>query len=221
MKIFLLENETDLSKAICRMLEKNNFFVTSTNSGYDAMTYIINSQFDLYVLDTNAQGFSYLEVLKQIRTIKKCNSPVLIISDILNIEDISKAYDFGCNDYIKKPFELEELLLHINYHVKTTYKHDTDNKIELKDGFVFDLKEQALYCNSNEVILTTKERLLLTLLINYIGKTVTFEMIHEYVWNNKEMEPVSMRSMVHKLQKKLNSNIITNIRAVGYKLSLR
>ncbi len=219
MKIFLLENETDLNKIICNMLEKNNFFVTTANNGYDAMTCILNSQFDLYVLDTNTQGFSYLEILNQIRIIKKCNAPILIISDIQNISDISKAYEFGCSDYIKKPFELEELLLHINYHIKTIYKNDAyKNEIELKNGFTFNLKEQALYCNSNEVTLTTKERLLLTLLINYIGKTVTFEMIHEYVWNNKEMEPVSMRSMVHKLQKKLNGNIITNIRAVGYKL---
>ncbi|WP_044419198.1 response regulator transcription factor [Halarcobacter anaerophilus] len=218
MKIFLLEDDFSLNRLICNVLEQKGFFVTSVDDGYDAMTYILNNKYDLYILDINVPGFSGHEVLEEIRKIDK-SLPVIIVSAQLDIDNISKAYDLGCNDYLKKPFELEELLLHIKYHIKTLYKNDIDKDIiDLGYGFSFDLKDQTLYKHEHEIILTQKEKLLLTLFIHNLDKTVSSEMIHEYVWDNKEMEAVSMRSMIHKLQKKLKSGMIVNIRGVGYKL---
>lgn len=218
MKIFLLEDDFSLNRLICTALQQKGFFVTSVEDGYDAMTHILNNKYDLYILDINVPGFSGHEVLEEIRKINK-TLPVIIVSAQLDIDNISKAYDLGCNDYLKKPFELEELLLHIKYHIKTLYKNDIDEDIiDLGYGFSFDLKDQNLYKHNHEIILTQKEKLLLTLFINNIDKTVSSEMIHEYVWDNKEMESVSMRSMIHKLQKKLKSGMIVNIRGVGYKL---
>lgn len=217
MKIFLLEDDFSLNKLICNALEQRGFFVTSVEDGYDAMTHILNNQYDLYILDINVPGFNGHEVLAEIRKTHK-ELPVIIVSAQLDIDNISKAYDLGCNDYLKKPFELEELILHIKYHIKTIFKSDVDKDIiELGYGFKFDMKDQNLYKHDHEIMLTQKEKLLLTLFINNLDKTVTSEMIHEYVWDNKEMESVSMRSMIHKLQKKLKSGLIVNIRGVGYK----
>ncbi|XOB62274.1 response regulator transcription factor [Campylobacterota bacterium DY0563] len=218
MKIFLLEDDFSLNRLISKALEDRGFFVTSVDDGYDAMTQVLNNKYDLYILDINVPGFSGHEVLQQIRKVQD-NLPVIIVSAQLDIDNISKAYDLGCNDYLKKPFELEELMLHIKYHIKTILNSDVDKDvIDLGSGFSFDLKDQALYKHNHEIVLTQKEKLLLTLFINNLDKTVTSEMIHEYVWDNKEMEAVSMRSMIHKLQKKLKSGMIVNIRGVGYKL---
>jgi len=218
MKIFLLEDDYSLNKLISNALEEKGYFVTSVKDGYEAMTQILNSKFDLYILDINVPGFNGHEVLEQIRKENE-TLPVIIVSAQLDIDNISKAYDLGCNDYLKKPFELEELLLHIKYHIKTILKSDMDKEnIELGNGFKFNMKEQTLYKHNHEIILTQKEKLLLTLFINNLDKTVTSDMIHEYVWDNKEMESVSKRSMIHKLQKKLKSGMIVNIRGVGYKL---
>ncbi len=218
MKIFLLEDDFSLNRLISKALEDRGFFVTSVDDGYDAMTHVLNNKYDLYILDINVPGFSGHEVLQQVRKVHD-NLPVIIVSAQLDIDNISKAYDLGCNDYLKKPFELEELMLHIKYHIKTILNSDVDKDvIDLGSGFSFDLKDQALYKHNHEIVLTQKEKLLLTLFINNLDKTVTSEMIHEYVWDNKEMEAVSMRSMIHKLQKKLKSGMIVNIRGVGYKL---
>ncbi|WP_321313340.1 response regulator transcription factor [Halarcobacter sp.] len=218
MKIFLLEDDFSLNRLISKALEDRGFFVTSVDDGYDAMTQVLNNKYDLYILDINVPGFSGHEVLQQVRKVHD-NLPVIIVSAQLDIDNISKAYDLGCNDYLKKPFELEELMLHIKYHIKTILNSDVDKDvIDLGSGFSFDLKDQALYKHNHEIVLTQKEKLLLTLFINNLDKTVTSEMIHEYVWDNKEMEAVSMRSMIHKLQKKLKSGMIVNIRGVGYKL---
>lgn len=218
MKIFLLEDDFSLNRLICNALEDRGFFVTAAEDGYDAMTQILNNQYDLYILDINVPGFNGHEVLKEIRKVHE-KLPIIIVSAQLDIDNIAKAYEFGCNDYLKKPFELEELMLHIKYHIKTILKSDIDEDIiDLGFGFKFSMSDQNLYKHNHEISLTTKEKLLLTLFINNLNKTVTSEMIHEYVWDNKEMEAVSMRSMIHKLQKKLKNGMIVNIRGVGYKL---
>jgi len=218
MKIFLLEDDFSLNRLIYKALEDRGFFVTSVEDGYDAMTHVVNNQYDLYILDINVPGFNGHEVLEQIRKVHN-DLPVIIVSAELDIDNISKAYDLGCNDYLKKPFELEELILHIKYHIKTILNSDLDqDSIDLGFGFRFDMKDQTLYKHEHEIVLTSKEKLLLTLFVNNLNKTVTSDMIHEYVWDNKEMEAVSIRSMIHKLQKKIKSGIIVNIRGVGYKL---
>ena len=218
MKIFLLEDDYSLNRLITDALDDRGFFVTSVKDGYEAMTNILNNQYDLYILDINVPGFNGQEVLKEIRKEHK-NLPIIIVSAELDIDNISKAYDNGCNDYLKKPFEIEELILHIKYHIKTILKNDIDEDIiDLGFGFNFHMQNQTLYKHEHEIVLTQKEKLLLTLFVNNLHKTVSSQMIHEYVWDNKEMESVSMRSMIHKLQKKLKNGMIVNIRGVGYKL---
>lgn len=218
MKIFLLEDDFSLNRIIYNALEDRGFFVTAVDDGYDAITHILNKQYDLYILDINVPGFNGHEILKEIRKIHK-KLPVIIVSAQLDIDNISKAYELGCNDYLKKPFELEELILHIKYHIKTILKSNIDEDIiNLGFGLKFSMSNQNLYKHNHEITLTTKEKLLLTLFINNLNKTVTSELIHEYVWDNKEMEAVSMRSMIHKLQKKLKNGMIINIRGIGYKL---
>lgn len=218
MKIFLLEDDYSLNQIISNTLEQKGFFLTSVENGYEAMTSILNSSFDLYILDINVPGFNGHEVLKVIR--EHHNSlPVIIISAQQDIDSIAKAYELGCNDYLKKPFELEELMLHVKYHIKNYYKTDTkSDEIELGHGYLFNLNSTVLTKHSHEITLTQKEKLLLSLFVNNLNKTVPIETIHEYVWEGKLIEPVSMRTVIHKLQKKLRSGMIANVRGVGYKL---
>ena len=89
----------------------------------EAVTNILNSTHDLYILDINVPGFDGHKVLEFIR--KEHDAlPVIMISALSNIENIHKSYDLGCNDYLKKPFDIEELFLRIKYHIKTTFYHN-------------------------------------------------------------------------------------------------
>lgn len=221
MKIFLLEDDLELNQLIKSALLNKGFFVDAFTEGYSAIESALNSPYDIYILDINVPGFDGHQVLEVIRKEHK-TLPVIIISAALDIDNMTKAYDLGCNDYLKKPFALEELFLHLKYLIKTTYDKDIENDvIDLHHGFTFDMSNQTLYKFNHEIILTKKEKLLLTLLIQNINNTVTIEEIHEYVWNSKDVESVSMRSLIHKLQKKLKSGMIINIRGVGYKLILQ
>ena len=90
--------------------------------------------------------------------------------------------------------------------------------MDLGNNLSFDLIKQKLFQFEHEIELSIKEKLLLTLLVRNLNKVVTNEEIHEYVWDSKELEAVSMRSVVHKIKKKLVNGMIVNIRGVGYKL---
>jgi len=218
MKIFLLEDDFSLNKIVKDSLENRGFYVESSTDGYEAATKIINNKYDLYILDLNVPGFNGHEILK---TIRKDNdlTPVIMISAEIAIDNIKNSYDYGCNDYIKKPFDFEELFLRIKYHLNHIPQNiNVDLNIDLGYEYSFDMINQTLYKHGHEIELTIKEKLLISLLIKNINKTVTLDMIHEYVWNSKEMESVSMRSVVHKLRTKLKNGMILNLRGVGYKL---
>ena len=218
MKIFLLEDDFSLNKIIKISLQNRGFFVDSFSDGYKAVEVILNSKHDLYILDLNVLGFDGHKVLKFIRK-DDLNVPIIMISAEIDIENIKKSYTLGCNDYIKKPFDFEELFLRIQYHLSHIQKDEnSDFLIDLGYDFSFNLLEQTLFKSNFEIELTSKEKLLLSLLVKNINNTVTNEMIHEYVWDSKEMEAVSMRTIVHKLKKKLKNGMILNIRGVGYKL---
>lgn len=218
MKIFLLEDDFALNKIIKLSLQNRGFFVDSFTDGYKAVDGILNSKHDLYILDLNVLGFDGHKVLEFIRK-DDLNVPIIMISAEIDIENIKKSYTLGCNDYIKKPFDFEELFLRIQYHLSHIQKDEnSDFLIDLGYDFSFNLLEQTLFKSNFEIELTSKEKLLLSLLVKNINNTVTNEMIHEYVWDSKEMEAVSMRTIVHKLKKKLKNGMIINLRAVGYKL---
>ncbi|AXX89433.1 DNA-binding response regulator [Arcobacter suis] len=218
MKIFLLEDDFALNKIIKLSLQNRGFFVDSFSDGYKAVDVILNSKYDLYILDLNVLGFDGHKVLEFIRK-DDLTVPIIMISAEIDIENIKKSYTLGCNDYIKKPFDFEELFLRIQYHLSHIKKDENSYFIvDLGYDFSFNLLEQTLFKSNNEIELTSKEKLLLSLLVKNINNTVTNEMIHEYVWDSKEMEAVSMRTIVHKLKKKLKNGMILNLRAIGYKL---
>ena len=218
MKIFLLEDDFSLNKIIKLSLVNRGFFVDSFTDGYKAVDAILNSKHDLYILDLNVLGFDGHKVLEFIRK-DDLTVPIIMISAEIDIENIKKSYSLGCNDYIKKPFDFEELFLRIQYHLSHIKKDENqDFIIDLGYDFRFNLLEQTLHKSNHEIELTIKEKLLLSLLVKNINNTITNEMIHEYVWDSKEMEAVSMRTIVHKLKKKLKNGMIINLRSVGYKL---
>jgi two-component system, OmpR family, response regulator QseB len=218
MKIFLLEDDYLLNKIIKESLQNHNFIVTSVDNGYKAADIIFTTKFDIYILDLNVNGFSGYDILQMIRKIDK-QKPIIIISSEIGIESIKKSYDFGCNDYIKKPFDFEELLLRIDYHKNHIYPKQTLSKqLDLGNGLSFEVSSKKLFKLNQEIDLTHKEKLLLSSLVENINCVVSTQYIHEYVWDGKEIETVSIRSTIHKLNKKLKTGMIVNVRGVGYKL---
>ncbi len=208
MKIFLLEDDYSLNETIKEMLELNCHEIDSFYDGevaYNNITY----NYDLYILDINAPSLDGIELLK---LIKKLNSQtnIIMISANININKIKEAYNYGCNDYLKKPFDIEELIL------KVERFDNKEKNIVLDNNTYFSLITNELYINSQKVELTKKEKDLLILLLENRGKTISYENIEDFVYKREAKTSDAIRSLVKRLRKKIPIDLILNSIDEGY-----
>jgi len=171
----------------------------------------------IYILDINVPEFNGIEVLEYIKN-RYPNSLVIMISTQIEIEFIKKAFSLGCQDYLKKPFEMEELLLRIKNMIRLLNPDKNEDSVNLSQGYTFSISNHQLYHYGKLIELTRIESLLMRILIQNIGNIVTIETIRAYVWENEEVAPATMRYWIHRLLKKLKNGMIVNTRGVGYRL---
>ena len=208
MKIFLLEDDYSLNESIKEMLETENYIVHSYYDGNIAYENIIDD-YCLYIFDVNVPNIDGLYLLEHIKTINK-NSNVIIMSANINIDKIKEAYKKGCDDYIKKPFDIQELLLKINKYTKKSYLTILDQNL------YFDKIERKLFSNNIEIELTKNEKNLLFLLINNIENKVSYTQIEDFVYERESKSSDAIRSLVKRLRKKLPKDLILNSLDEGY-----
>ncbi len=209
MKILLLEDDYALHMAIKESIELEGHSVTSYFDGLNAYEEI-SSIFDLFILDINVPNINGIEILTHIKQRYK-SAYVIIISASIDIVSIKKAYKEKCDDYIKKPFYIEELLYKIcNLDSTTSYEI-------LKDGFYYNIDNRTLLNKDNKIVsLTKKENLLLLLLLNNKNNIVTHNQIINYVYEDKVPLESSIRSLMRRLREKLPEGTINTLSGQGY-----
>ena len=210
MKVLLLEDNKRLNKTITKKLKLEDFDVDSFFDGKKAFE-AVGSGYSCYVLDINVPNIDGVQILKNIREYFP-NVPVIIISSTVELDMIKDAYELGCDDYIKKPFFIDELIIKI----KKLCNIDK-NIIKIDELFSYDTKEHSLYKDGEKVELSKKEKLLLELFINYNGKLVTYERIESFVWEGELTTIDSIRALVKRVRKKLPPNCIKTEVNQGYR----
>ncbi|MCJ8325926.1 MAG: response regulator transcription factor [Campylobacterales bacterium] len=212
MKVLLVEDDTQLNTTIASYLETIPFEVTSAEDGEEAIDIIDDNIFDLYLIDINIPTISGLDLLKYIRQ-TDIHVPIIIITASLEINNLTEAYDKGCNEYLKKPFHLKELEVRINRLINT--KQST---IKFSNNFYYCENKKSFYFENKIIEIRKKEKRFLNVLINNIGKIVETQRIIEYVWENEIKEQYPIRQLVNGLRKKLPLDIIKTQIGVGYKI---
>jgi DNA-binding response OmpR family regulator len=208
VKIFLLEDDYLLNKAITKYLTSKGFTVGAYYNGIEAIK-AITDDFDVMVLDIDVPQLNGITVMEEIRKLYP-TKPIIMISATIDIDTISKAYEKGCNDYMKKPFDIRELELKIR-----TFKKDTTNSIQILERLEYTLDDQRLLYNSCEIALTPKEKRLFHLLVENKGRTVSLELLERTIWG-MNAEAIHLRQLVARLRKKLPDNCIQNRTGSGY-----
>ena len=208
MKIFLLEDDYSLNEAIKEIIQLENHSVENFYDGETAFSKISND-FDLYILDINIPNINGLEILKQIKQINP-KTKVIIISANINIDLIREAYTLGCDDYIKKPFDIEELIFKINRYEKK------DTIIYLDINITFNTISKELIINNKTVELTKNEKNLLFLLVDNLNNKISYEQIENFVYEGTSKTSDAIRSLVKRLRKKLPKDLISNSLDEGY-----
>ena len=207
LKILLLEDDTILAQTMVQILEQENYDVTLVNDGEEVLEATYDTKYDLYLFDINVPLLNGKETLKLLREAQD-HTPTFFITALIDIKSTLEGFDCGCDDYIKKPFDIDELLA----RVKATLKRRNPT-ISYKD-ITFDLLEKRVTKEDKEVALGNVEKDVFSLLIRNIGRTIEKDTFFEYM--NKPSD-TALRVLISKLKKMLDLNI-TNTKGIGYKL---
>jgi len=217
MKILYLEDDINLSQTIKEFLNDEGFDIICVYDGEEALQEIYSSNFDMLLLDVNVPHINGFELLKELRD-AKTTTPAIFITSLNGIDDLSMGYYSGADDYIKKPFELKELLLRINALLKREYKTQ-ESIIQIAQNIEFIIHSDELKKDDKIITLKHKEVLLLKLLLKHKNKCVSFDDIYQNVWSfNEEHSYMSLRTYIKELRKHLGKERILSIQKLGYKL---
>ena len=219
MRILLVEDERPLSRAIIKILEKNNYSADAVYNGFDALDYIETDNYDAIILDLMLPKLNGIAVLKKIRA-NGNNIPVLILTARSEIEDKVEGLDSGANYYLTKPFDTRELLASIRAITRTSSTGDS----KLVCGNVtLDRASFELSSPSGRVRLSNKEFQIIELLMVNPRRVLSTEKLMEKVWGyDSDAEINVVWVYVSYLRKKLTDLDATirikALRNVGYSL---
>ena len=159
MKILLLEDEVMLNESIYEYLESDGHQIQTFFDGIKAFEAMGKSSYDLLILDINVPGIDGLSFLEKLHSMK-IHTPAIYISALVDIEDISRAYDLGCYDYLKKPFHLKELSLRID---KIKLSSDTPRvHLRLSKNYSYDQEHSRLLFNGEVQTLSKRDLIVKT-----------------------------------------------------------
>jgi len=212
LRILLLEDDTLFNETIEDFLEEEGFEVQSALDPYSALDFAYEHRFDLYLFDVNLpyeSGFNLLQKLRE----SGDKTPTIFLTSRDDKASMIEGFTVGADDYMRKPIDLDELLLRINAILRRQIRSD---KIILGE-YTLDCHAKRLYSDNKPLAITTKAIDLLLLLITAKGEVVRVEEISEHLWHvNENISMGAIRVYIATLKKYFPKNI-ENIRGVGYR----
>ncbi|BBK28233.1 DNA-binding response regulator [Staphylococcus arlettae] len=214
-KILIVEDEQNLARFIELELKHEAYEVEIENDGQTGLDRALEYEFDLILLDLMLPNINGLEICRQIRQVQ--NTPIIMITAKSDTYDKVVGLDYGADDYIVKPFDIEELLARIRAMLR---RQPQKNEINI-NGLVIDKGAFKVSVNGEHVGLTKTEYDLLLLLAENINHVMQREQIIEYVWGyDSEVETnvvdVYIRYLRNKLKPFDKDSYIETVRGVGY-----
>ena len=216
MKILLLEDDLGFQESVCEFLQTLGYEVTAVSDGQEACDLIEKNFYHLFILDIKVPGVNGHEVIKYIRSLNP-NAPIMITTSLVDIDDMAIGYELGCNEYLKKPFELKELLIRIQALLKRNFSHHSGDVIKISSEFSFHPQSKTLSKDGKNVNISSKESDLLALFLQNKGKILTKDEIFNKIWKfDEEPSELSLRVYIKNLRQILGKDAILNRRGNGY-----
>lgn len=212
MKILVLEDNEALCKVIKTGLEKEGHKVDTFYDGDDALNAISNG-YNCFILDINVPSLDGITILQHIRDYFS-DVPVIIISSNHELDKIKTSYEFGCSDYLKKPFFIYELIQKVKNLCKIEY-----TKIHFNDECQYSFTDHVLYHQGEKIVLAKKEILFLELFIQNVHRVISYDELETYVWEGDITNLDNIRALIKRLRKKLPEESIKIVTGIGYTLN--
>ncbi len=214
IKILLLEDDLLFGETLVDLLEDEGYEIGYYTNGQDALDAIYEMKFDLYLLDINVPLIDGISLLSELRKADD-NTPAVFLTSHKDKETLEKGFSNGADDYIRKPFDNDELLLRLSALLRRSKK---DEPIKIGD-LQHDVLHKSISYKNMPLELSQKEYQLLVLLMKYVNSAVTKELIYDELWSSSESgSDGAIRVYINRLKQLLPDLSIENIRGVGYKL---
>jgi len=214
MRLLLVEDDLLLGEGVKNGLQQFGYQVEWLQDGKQALLAFNCGHFDLVVLDIMLPGISGIDVLKQIRSSGNM-TPVLLLTARDSIDDRVNGLDSGADDYLTKPFDLDEL----SARLRALQRRQSGRAVSIikHKNIILDPAAHKVEKDGIAVNLSAREYALLHYLFEHLGRTISRSRLEEilYGWDG-EVESNSLEVFIHHLRKKLGSDLITTIRGVGY-----
>ena len=216
-KILVLEDDELFASTLEDFLTDESFIVDIANDGEECLALNYEKNYDLYIFDINVPKINGLELLEQLRK-SNDNTPTIFLTSYKDKDTLQDAFIKGCDDYLKKPVDLDELLLRIKALLKRNKKQF--DLVNLSNKIYFNPINKRVYEDELDLNLPIKVLELLELFIENRGEIVTKEMIISKLWaTNEEYSEGSIRVYINQIKKLFeNKDVISNIKGVGYKI---
>jgi len=217
MRVLLLEDDNLLSDLLNDHLLDKGYDVTLCLNGQDALEYLIDEKFDLALLDINTPIMSGLEVLKTIREEYKSKIPVIILTAYQDTKHLKDSFENGVDDYIKKPFDLEELDQRIS-RICRQFSIEQNDNIQISPNISFDPESCKISFEDKNISIAQKERDILKYFCTHRRRVISSEELLQNIWGYEEMPTdATIRVYIKNLREIIGKEKITTIRGIGYK----
>ena len=220
MKVLIVEDEYNLADVIKERLEKEKLTVDIIEDGEEGYYYASTNTYDLIILDVMLPNMSGFQILDKLRT-DNINSKIIMLTARSTIEDKLNGLENGADDYLTKPFHMDELVARVNIQLK---RNGNKNNLSFGDLVLNTTTLKVTCAKTNEVVeLIKKEFQLLEYFINNPNQVLSKEQIYDRVWGiENEIESNNLEAYLSFIRKKLRAIeskvVIKSVRGMGYKI---
>ena len=216
MKILLLEDDVILQEIIEEFLIENGYSIESYFDGEKALDAIGSNTYDMLLLDVNVPNIDGFEILSYLRDIGN-TTPAIYITSLASIDNLKKGFNLGADDYLRKPFDLEELHVRIERIVRL---YRLEEEIEF-DGMKFIPKAHQILINNKTIEMRQKEAQVLEYFMRNTGKIISCDEIIENVWDDMNVPThATIRTYIKNLRKMFEKVYFGNIKGEGYRFNI-
>ena len=219
MKLLIVEDEKRLCQTVAKHLKSDGYTVDTCYDGSDALDYINGTEYDAIILDIMLPGLDGISVLKKIRS-RKLKTPVLLLTAKSSVEDKVEGLDSGADDYLTKPFSLEELSARIRVMIRRSGAERIDNTLTVGPLTLNTEKKMAIR-DGKAFTLTAKEYSILEYLMHNQGIVLSRDKIMHHIWNydyegSSNIIDVYIRTLRNKIDADFDQKLIQTVRGIGY-----
>ena len=212
-RILLLEDDSILSETLVELLESEGYTLTLAATGEEALDFTYSHEFEIMLFDVNVPDINGFELLSMLRETGN-NTPCIFLTSLSDIASLSRGFEVGADDYLKKPFDFDELIVRIKSLLRKSF-HAKSNEVKYKN-LVYRISTNELFNGDTLSLLTPQEQKLLSIFFKRIDETIRKqELLHELDSVNESSEG-ALRVYITKLRK-VGLEIQT-IKGVGYRL---